>query len=78
MREDERGVDQDEEHDGHRPDKHSRAELIACVHHELAAAPTEGSTSASSPGCCGVDRSWFEQGMASTQNIGAGVMGGQG
>ena len=78
MREDERGVEQHEEHHRHEPDENSRPELIACVHDELAATPTEGSPPSSLPGGSGLVLSCFEQRETSTQNIGAGVVGGQG
>ena len=78
MREDERGVKKDEEYDCHEPDENPRPELVARVHDKLAAALAEGASPASLPYGCRLVRSWFEHCETSTQNIGAGVVGGQG
>jgi hypothetical protein len=52
--------------------------LVASVHHELAAAPTEGAAPTSLSGAPRFFGSWFEHRKTSTKNIGAGITGGQG
>jgi hypothetical protein len=46
MLEDERGVEQNEQHDRHRADEHPGAQLITRVHDQLAASPAIGAPDA--------------------------------